>query len=94
MNPSLTRRRILKLSGAAALAAIPLVFRAGTADASVNAAQRAALKYQPNPNGISRCANCLEFLPGPNETAPGGCKVMPGDDEVSPSGYCTAWNTM
>lgn len=93
MTAPLTRRRMLTLSGAAVLS-VPLVFFARPAPASTNAAQRAALKYQPTPNGISQCANCLEFLPGASDSAPGGCKLMPGDDEISPSGYCTAWNTM
>jgi len=93
MTSLLNRRRMLKLSGAAVLS-VPLIFVARSAQAKSNAAQREALKYQPTPNGIAQCANCLEFLPGASESAPGGCKLMPGDDEISPSGYCTAWNTM
>ncbi len=92
MIAPMTRRRLLTLSGA--VLGVPLVFVARSACASTNAAQRAALKYQPTPNGISQCANCLEFLPGASDTAPGGCRLMPGDDEISPAGYCTAWNTM
>ena len=40
------------------------------------------------------CAVCLEFLPSKVENGPGGCKLLPGDDEISPNGYCIRWNTM
>lgn len=27
----------------------------------------------------------------PRHDPMGGCKVIPGDTEISPTGYCTAW---
>lgn len=93
MDPCRSRRRMLRVSAAAVLG-VPLIFFGRRAMAATNDAQRAALKYQPRPNGISSCANCLEFLPGASETALGGCKLMPGDTEISPDGYCTGWNSM
>ena len=89
----ISRRQMLGLAGRA-LAAIPLVAIAPRAGAAVNAAARAQLKYQDHPSGNMSCASCLEFLPGKTPTGPGGCRKIPGDDEISPNGYCTAWNTL
>ena len=33
----------------------------------------------------------MQFVPGPSEKDLGGCKIMLGDTEISPQGYCTAW---
>jgi hypothetical protein len=33
----------------------------------------------------------MQFVPGKTEKNKGGCKVMPGDTEISSQGYCTAW---
>jgi len=84
------RRRLLKLGSAAialaAVAAIP-----NQAQAAINAALRAALKYQGKPEGDKNCANCVQFVPGASAKEPGGCKVIPNDSEISPQGYCAAW---
>jgi len=69
-----------------ALAGIPI-----RGSAATNAAMRSALKYQTKPEAEKQCANCLQFVPGANPTAPGGCKIMPGDTEISPQGYCVGW---
>jgi hypothetical protein len=84
------RRRFLKI-GAAALALIPVIVVSGQADAATNATMRASLKYQGKPEGDKSCANCLQFVPGASAKDLGGCKVLPGDTEVSPQGYCIAW---
>ncbi len=84
------RRRLLKLGGATiALAAIVVI--PNRTDAAVNAALRAALKYQGKPEGDKNCANCVQFVPGASAKEPGGCKVIPNDTEISPQGYCVAW---
>jgi len=85
-----TRRRFLKVAGAA-LAAIPVLVVVGRADAATNANMRAALKYQSKPEGDKSCANCMQFVPGGTPKDLGGCKILPGDTEVSPQGYCTGW---
>jgi High potential iron-sulfur protein len=86
-----SRRDFLKAAGAV-LSAIPvLLLVPHWADAATNASTRAALKYQAKPEGDKRCANCMQFVPGSSAKALGGCKVIPGDTEISPQGYCTAW---
>ncbi len=85
------RRQMLKL-GAAALATIPVMIIFGQeAQAAANAAMRSALKYQDKPNGDQRCSTCMQFVPGPNPKARGSCKVITGDTEIAPDGWCTAW---
>jgi hypothetical protein len=84
------RRRFLKIGGGA-LAMIPVMVAAGRAEAASNAALRSSLKYQGKPEGDKSCANCMQFVPGASAKGPGGCRIMPGDTEISPQGYCIAW---
>jgi High potential iron-sulfur protein len=70
---------------------IPVMVFSGRAVAATNAALRAALKYQGKPEGDKSCANCVQFVPGASAKELGGCKVMPGDTEISPQGYCIVW---
>ena len=84
------RRQFLKI-GAAALAMIPVIAVGGRADASTNATLRTSLKYQDKPEGEKSCANCMQFVPGSSAKGLGECKVIPGDTEISPQGYCIAW---
>ncbi len=84
------RRRFLKIIGLT-LAGTPLLVRYGRASATTNAALRSALKYQDKPSGDKSCSNCQQFVPGPAASGPGTCKVIPGDTEISPQAYCTAW---
>lgn len=84
------RREFLKIGGAA-FAMIPVMVVSGRADAATNAAMRTSLKYQGRPEGDKSCANCMQFVTGASAKALGGCKIMPGDTEISPQGYCTAW---
>ena len=83
MNPS--RRQLLQFGGAA-LAMIPLV-----AVAARNDSIRKSMQYKDSPEGDKNCAGCALFVPGASAGAPGGCKVFPGDTEISPNGYCMAW---
>jgi hypothetical protein len=92
MNTNLTRRRFLKAASFALILAPLAVAR--QAGATTNPGVRAELKYQNSPNGDMSCTTCLEFIPGKTAKDLGGCKVIPGDDEISPNGYCTKWNTM
>ncbi len=91
MNASTTPRRQFLKIGAAALAMIPVVAFTDRAFAATNAAMRTALKYQAKPEGEKNCATCMQFVPGANAKANGGCKLLAGDTEISPTGYCTAW---
>lgn len=84
------RRQFLKFAGAA-LAAIPVLSVTGTAAAATNAAMRGSLKYQDKPLADKACAGCAQFIPGKSARDKGGCKLMPGDTEISPQGYCVAW---
>ena len=84
------RRQLLKIGGAA-LAMIPVMALSGNTHAATNAAMRAAFKYQNKPLGDKTCRGCVQFIPGKTAKALGGCKIYPGDTEISPTGYCTAW---
>ena len=92
MSTNLSRRKFLQ-TASVALALIPLVVTR-PARANTNAPVRAKLKYQDTPNNDMSCASCLEFIPGKTDKDLGGCRVIPGDDEIAPSAYCTSWNTM
>lgn len=83
MNPS--RRNLLK-AGGLALALIPIVSFAAKNDQA-----RASMKYKDSPEGDKQCTNCMHFVPGKSPTDLGGCKLFPGDTEVSPKGYCAGW---
>lgn len=80
------RRRLL-----AVVAALGMAF-AGSAPAAQNLALRRALRYQDAPKGGQRCGGCLHFVAGAVTSGDrGACKIMPGDDEVSPNGWCISW---
>lgn len=83
MNQS--RRSLLKFGGIA-LAMIPVV-----ALAAKNDTMRTTMKYKNAPEGDKSCATCQQFVAGKTATSDGGCKIFPGDTEVSPKGYCIAW---
>lgn len=85
-----SRRQFLKIGGAA-VAMIPVLAVSGNALAATNAAMRTSMKYQDKPNGDKRCATCIQFVPGKTPKDLGGCKIFPGDTEISPQGYCVAW---
>lgn len=81
-----TRRNLIKY-GLAALAIIPVV-----AMAAKNDPMRASTKYKDTPEGDKQCSGCAQFVPGASAKDAGGCKIFPGDTEVSPTGYCIAWS--
>jgi high potential iron-sulfur protein len=85
-----SRRQFLKIGGTA-IAMIPMATLSGNVMASTNAAMRAATKYQDKPHGDKRCGTCMQFNAGKTPTDLGGCKLYPGDTEISPSGYCAVW---
>ncbi len=93
MSENITRRKFLQTTGSV-LALIPLVAITRQASASTNAALRGQLKYQDTPKDGMSCSTCLEFIPGKTAKDLGGCKVIQGDDEISPNGYCTKWNSL
>ncbi|HQR02946.1 MAG: high-potential iron-sulfur protein [Proteobacteria bacterium] len=88
------RRRLWLRQASQLLVAIPVMMIGRPACAAVNGEARTRLAYQDHPKDNMTCQSCLEFIPGASDDAPGRCKVIPGDDEISPQGYCTAWNTL
>jgi hypothetical protein len=80
------RRNMMKMAGAA-LALIPVV-----AFAAKNDAMRTSTKYKDTPEGDKKCSNCAQFVAGKTDKDLGGCKIYPGDTEVSPNGHCIAWS--
>ncbi len=89
-NSQTPRRQFLKI-GAAALAMIPVAVVSDRGYAATNDAMRTALKYQGKPEGDKNCSNCMQFVPGTTAKSLGTCKILPGDTEISPQGYCVAW---
>jgi len=85
-----TRRIWLKIAAGAAVAA-PLAALSNSAWAAKNDQMRGALKYQDKPNGANQCSNCLQFVPGKGPKDPGTCKIIPGDTEIAPNAWCSAW---
>jgi hypothetical protein len=85
-NQTFTRRGLIKV-GLTTLAMIPVV-----AMAAKNDAMRAGTKYKDTPEGDKQCSNCAQFVPGKTDKELGGCKIYPGDTEVSPTGYCMTWS--
>jgi hypothetical protein len=80
-----TRRSLIKY-GLTTLALIPVV-----AMAAKNDSMRTSTKYQDTPMDGKQCSACSQFVPGATAKDKGGCKIYPGDTEVSPTGYCIAW---
>lgn len=93
MSRCISRRAWLRAAGML-LAAVPLDAVLRSAGAATNAQLRAQLRYQDGPKDGQRCAACLEYIPGKDGQARGGCKLIPGDDGISPDGWCTAFNTL
>jgi hypothetical protein len=83
------RNALKKLS--LGIAAIPVLVMSGTAAAEKNAALRQALQYQDKPKDGKRCDQCSQWVPGKTPKDLGGCKVIPGDTEISPEGWCAAF---
>ncbi|MGE5471419.1 MAG: hypothetical protein ACM3X0_11530 [Bacteroidota bacterium] len=91
MSTNQIRRSLLRVGS---MAVLPLLGMSRLARAGANAALRTQFRYQAEPLGEKNCASCLEFIPGKSDTALGGCKRIPGDDQISPQGYCVLWNML
>ena len=87
---SMDRRRLLA-TGAAGLVAGMAVTWSGTGSAATNAALRQALKYQDGPKDGQQCNGCTHWVAGPTPKDRGGCRILPGDTEISPTGWCSGW---
>jgi High potential iron-sulfur protein len=85
-----SRRVWLKAATGAAVAA-PLVFFSQQGLAAKNDALRGSLKYQDTPSGSKQCSNCMQFVPGKTPKDKGGCKILPNDTEIAPTGFCVAY---
>lgn len=72
-------------------AAVPVAFLPAHAFAAQNQALRTALKYQDTPKDGNHCNMCLHWKPGADATALGGCAIIPGDTEIHPDGWCSAY---
>jgi len=90
VNNIMERRWFLRIAVAGAAGSALAI--SGSASASANAPVRTSLKYQDKPaaNG-DKCAGCTHFVPGKAPTDKGGCKIITGDTEISPSGWCVAY---
>jgi hypothetical protein len=84
-----SRRKFLKIGGSA-LAMIPVLAMTNNAFAAKSAA-RAGLQYQDTAKDGKSCSTCMQFVPGKTAKDLGGCKVLPGDTEISPNAYCAAY---
>jgi hypothetical protein len=87
---SMDRRRLLA-TGAAGLVAGVAVTWSGAGRAATNAALRQALKYQDGPKDGKQCNGCTHWVAGATPKDRGGCRILPGDTEISPTGWCSGW---
>lgn len=88
---SLRGRRFALKQISLAIASVPVLAVSGMAHAEKNAALRTALQYQDKPKDGKQCAACSQWVPGKTPKDKGGCKVIPGDTEISPEGWCAAF---
>jgi hypothetical protein len=86
-----TSRRVWLKAATGAAVAAPLMFFTRQSLAAKNDALRTSLKYQDTPSGTKTCATCMQFVPGKTPKDKGGCKILPGDTEIAPTGFCVAW---
>lgn len=87
---AMDRRRLLGV-GAGGLVVGVATMWSSPGRTATNAPLRQALKYQDASKGEQRCDNCLHWVPGTTPKDRGGCRIIPGDTEISPSGWCSAW---
>jgi len=83
------RSCLVKLVQVASL--VPLASLTINASAAKNDGLRKALTYQDTPKDGKQCSTCIQFVPGKTPAGKGGCKIMPGDDEISPTGWCSGY---
>jgi High potential iron-sulfur protein len=89
-DPKINARRSALKTISLGLASIPLLSISNAAIAAPSPL-RAALGYQDKPKGTQKCSNCMHFVAGKTAKDNGGCKLMAGDDGISPEAWCTAW---
>jgi len=87
---NINRRSALKAVIGTAVAA-PVMFIAKDAFAAKNDALRTALQYQDTPKDGAKCIDCLHFKAGADAAAMGSCAILPGDTEIAPEGWCSAF---
>ena len=85
-----SRRVWLKAATGAAVAA-PLVFFTRQSLAAKNDGVRTSLKYQETPSAGKQCSTCMQFVAGKTPKDKGGCKIIPNDSEIAPTGFCIAY---
>jgi uncharacterized low-complexity protein len=76
----LSRRSVLQRAAAAAGAS---VLGDATAAQAFTKSPQTSARYQDQPSGGQRCANCKQFQP------PSSCKVVAG--KISPNGWCSIY---
>jgi hypothetical protein len=91
MRAESTDRRRLLAAGATGLVVAVGVVWSRPGRAATNPALRQALKYQDGPKGDQQCTNCTHWVAGKSPQDRGGCRIIPGDTEISPTGWCSAW---
>lgn len=82
----ISRQEALK---AIVLPALAAAFSGAAMTTAEAKSSKAAVKYQNQPKGAQKCANCRFFIPGKTPTAAGTCQIVSG--AISPNGWCTAW---
>ena len=85
-----SRRRFVKI-GSASIVAIPLLALTGRSFAATNAAMRDCAQVPGQAQRRQGVRRLHAVRSWQDARRPGGCKLMPGDTEISPKGYCTAW---
>jgi hypothetical protein len=83
----MSRRRLLRNAAAMGALAAAAQWVARPALAQAKASQK-AMQYQDQPKNDQKCDSCMQFIPGPQPGASGGCKVVEGP--ISPNG-CIAY---
>ena len=62
----------------------PVPDKVSAAPADTTKVSQASVRYQPQPRGEQRCANCMHFIADSNT-----CKLVEG--AISPEGWCVIW---
>ena len=62
----------------------PVPDRVSAAPADTTKVSQVSVRYQPQPRGTQKCANCMHFIAESNT-----CKLV--DGTISPEGWCVIW---
>lgn len=84
------RRRLMAVAAAGLVTGVAVTW-SGQGRAATNAGLRSALKYQDTPKDGNQCTTCTHWVAGKTPKDKGGCKIIPGDTEISPTGWCSGW---